>query len=262
MVPLSSEYTRWDRRLAREIPFLTGVFRERGARRVLDVACGTGRHAVRLAQAGYQVTGTDISTEALVAARAHAREQSRDSAPGTCSPSSAGPAADVSFLEGSFLELSRVTPGPFDALYCVGNSLSCCRDEREVARALGEFRAVLGPGGVAVAQILNYQGIAERGERLDFVRPFVRDGREQVVVKFFRFGEPRWDVEFVTLEKHGEGWEAAIESGLLLALAAESFRQLWAEAGFTDLQLFGDYARAPFDVHLSRDCIAVALAPG
>jgi hypothetical protein len=85
---------------------------------------------------------------------------------------------------------------------------------------------------------------------------------EQVVVKFFRFGEPRWDVEFVTLKKHGESWEAAIESGSLLALAAESFRRLWGDAGFTDVQFFGDYARTPFDTKVSRDCIAVALAPG
>ena len=255
MAPLSSEYTRWDRRLAREIPFLTSVFRERGAERVLDVACGTGRHAVRLARAGYQVTGIDISTESLAAARAHAREQAAASA-------SAGQAGAVSFLEGSFLELSAVAPGPFDALYCVGNSLGFCRDEGEVGRALGEFRAVLRPGGVAVVQTLNYRGIAERGERLDFVRSFPGEDGEHVVVKFFRFGEPCWDVEFVTLEKHGENWEAAVESGSLLALAAESFRRLWGEAGFTDVQFFGDYARTPFDAKVSRDCIAVALAPG
>jgi hypothetical protein len=113
-----------------------------------------------------------------------------------------------------------------------------------------------------VAQILNYQGIAERGERLDFVRSFPGEDGEHIVVKFFRFSEPCWDVEFVTLKKHGENWEAAIESGLLLALAAESFRRLWAEASFTDVQFLGDYARTPFDAKVSRDCIAVARTLG
>ena len=245
MAPLTSAYTRWDRRLAREIPFLTGVFGERGVKTVLDVACGTGRHAVSLAQAGYRVTGIDISAEAVASARAHAHEQ----------------AADVSFLEGSFLELSRAAPGPFDALYCVGNSLSSCKSEEETERALGEFRAVLRRGGVAVAQVLNYVGIAERGERLDFVRCFPGDGGEHIVVKFFRFGEPCWDVEFVTLKKQGESWGAQIDSGSLLALPAQTFRRLWGEAGLTDAQFFGDYARTPFEIHLSRDCIAVAFTP-
>jgi len=51
-----------------------------------------------------------------------------------------------------------------------------CETEEEVGRALREFRSVLRPGSVAVVQILNYAGIAEREERLDFVRSFVREG--------------------------------------------------------------------------------------
>ena len=37
--------------------------------RILDMGCGTGRHAVRLAQAGYCVTGVDISEGMLSQAR-------------------------------------------------------------------------------------------------------------------------------------------------------------------------------------------------
>ncbi len=33
--------------------------------RLLDVACGTGRHAIEMAQRGYQVTGIDISQDCL-----------------------------------------------------------------------------------------------------------------------------------------------------------------------------------------------------
>ncbi len=39
---------------------------------VLDVACGTGRHAVELASRGYQVTGIDISAGMLAQAKAKA----------------------------------------------------------------------------------------------------------------------------------------------------------------------------------------------
>src|SRR5689334_3212331 len=37
--------------------------------RVLDLACGGGRHAVELAARGYEVTGVDVSGEFLDAAR-------------------------------------------------------------------------------------------------------------------------------------------------------------------------------------------------
>ena len=245
MASLSSDYARWERRLTREIPFFKRIFTQHGVKRVLDVACGTGRHAVRLAQEGYQVTGVDINTESLESARAHAEERG----------------VEVAFVEGSYLELSRVTPGPFDALFSVGNSLCFSKSAEEVAQALREFRSVLRPGGVAIAQILNYAGIAEREERLDFVRPVVCDGVEQVVVKFFRFGGPFWGVEFVTLWQQEGTWQAELGGGTLLALEADAYRALWLDAGFESVELFGDYAGTPFDVHQARDAIAVALAP-
>ncbi|NNC90985.1 MAG: methyltransferase domain-containing protein [Acidimicrobiia bacterium] len=40
--------------------------------RALDLACGTGRHALRLAEAGQQVTAVDISAVAIETARAAA----------------------------------------------------------------------------------------------------------------------------------------------------------------------------------------------
>ena len=245
MASLSTDYVRWERRLAREIPFFMSIFNEHGVKKVLDVACGTGRHAVRLAEAGYQVTGVDINGESLESARAHAQERG----------------VEVEFVEGTYLELSRGRPGPFDGLYSVGNSLSFCKTEEEVTGALRQFRSVLRPGGVAIVQILNYVGVAERQERLDFVRSSVRDGVERVVIKFFRFGQPFWDVEFVTVWQEEGTWRAEVGSGTLLALDADTYRALWLDAGFTSVQLFGDYGGKPFDVHQARDAIAVAVAP-
>ena len=54
-----------------EIDFVIGFS---SGSRVLDVPCGSGRHSIELARRGYQVTGLDISAEAI----AHARELSSD----------------------------------------------------------------------------------------------------------------------------------------------------------------------------------------
>src|ERR1700683_988271 len=45
-------------------------------KRLLDVACGTGSHAIELEKLGYEVTATDISSDMLVCARAKARQLS------------------------------------------------------------------------------------------------------------------------------------------------------------------------------------------
>jgi SAM-dependent methyltransferase len=42
--------------------------------RILDIGCGTGRHAIELARRGYDVTGVDLAADMLVRAAAKARE--------------------------------------------------------------------------------------------------------------------------------------------------------------------------------------------
>ncbi|UFS92888.1 methyltransferase domain-containing protein [Bradyrhizobium daqingense] len=55
--------------------FYVEIARERG-RRVLDLACGSGRLTIPLAQAGLEVVGADLSSAMLERARNHARAQS------------------------------------------------------------------------------------------------------------------------------------------------------------------------------------------
>src|SRR5947209_19234510 len=62
-----------DKDYAAECDVLERVFRTFGSRqvhRVLDLGCGTGNHAVPLAERGYQVVGVDRSEDMLARARA------------------------------------------------------------------------------------------------------------------------------------------------------------------------------------------------
>lgn len=55
-----------------EIAFLTRHLPQPAYRRILDVCCGHGRHAVPLAQAGYDVLAIDSNPTAIARAQAHA----------------------------------------------------------------------------------------------------------------------------------------------------------------------------------------------
>ncbi|MHA2191397.1 MAG: hypothetical protein ACXAAP_14310 [Candidatus Thorarchaeota archaeon] len=46
----------WDSRLKRELPFLLESLPTTGQRRVLDMACGSGRHSVALSSEGWKWT--------------------------------------------------------------------------------------------------------------------------------------------------------------------------------------------------------------
>lgn len=56
-----------------EVDFLLDVLALPAGARILDVGCGTGRHAIELARRGYSVTGVDLSSGMLLQAIAKAR---------------------------------------------------------------------------------------------------------------------------------------------------------------------------------------------
>jgi SAM-dependent methyltransferase len=56
-----------------EVEFLLSVLKLPPGARVLDVGCGTGRHAIELARRGYRITGVDLSAGMLLQAIGKAR---------------------------------------------------------------------------------------------------------------------------------------------------------------------------------------------
>jgi SAM-dependent methyltransferase len=48
-----------------EVDFLLDVLRLEAGSRVLDLGCGTGRHAIELAARGFRITGVDLSSQML-----------------------------------------------------------------------------------------------------------------------------------------------------------------------------------------------------
>lgn len=106
------------------------LFKERGIRRVLDVACGTGRHTVMLARQGYNVFGFDLSPEGV-----HLTYESlgRES-------------LKANLHVQSLFDKYPYEDAFFDAVICV-KSLNHGRVE-DIRRAIVEIKRVLKPGGL------------------------------------------------------------------------------------------------------------------
>ena len=52
-----------------EVDFIEGELVHDRTKKILDIGCGTGRHAIELAKRGYRVTGVDLSESQLARAR-------------------------------------------------------------------------------------------------------------------------------------------------------------------------------------------------
>ncbi len=131
--------TDWPARLAFEMPFIQRTLNQHNARSVLDTACGTGWHAIALAQKGYTTAGCDASPAMIERARTNAAQ--------------AG--VNVRFETADFQRLD-LFPGKFDAILCLGNSLPHLLSREELVAAFGQILGRLDHGGVVILHNLNY----------------------------------------------------------------------------------------------------------
>jgi len=66
----------WADRTGAEVDRALAMLGAQGGERVLDMACGTGRHSHELARRGFEVVGVDISPDLLAIAQADAEAES------------------------------------------------------------------------------------------------------------------------------------------------------------------------------------------
>jgi len=97
--------------------------------RVLEVACGTGRHMEHL-HAHFEMAGTDLNDGMLSIARERL------------------PAVPFFTADMAALEVDR----PFDALLCLFSSIGYMHGEEQLGRAISAFARALRPGGVVVIE--------------------------------------------------------------------------------------------------------------
>jgi SAM-dependent methyltransferase len=65
----------WTERTESEIKRALTMLRPQGGERILDLACGTGRHSLELVRHGFSVVGVEISSELVEIARKDAEQQ-------------------------------------------------------------------------------------------------------------------------------------------------------------------------------------------
>jgi SAM-dependent methyltransferase len=100
--------------------------------RILDLACGQGRHAHLLAEAGFDVDGFDLSAHLLSVARER------------------GTGTRLRYRRGDMRELPAGWRRRFDAVVNLFSSFGFFDDARDDARVIAECARVLKPGGLMI----------------------------------------------------------------------------------------------------------------
>jgi 2-polyprenyl-3-methyl-5-hydroxy-6-metoxy-1,4-benzoquinol methylase len=234
----------WDKRLKREGPFFRKIFQERGVAKILDSAAAGGRHVRYFKTLGYAAHGSDFCQDMI----------------DECRRGDPGHAAD--YIQADFRNLAAKVFSPYDAVLCLGCSLPHLRTVVDFSKALANFVAILKPGGILITQFVNFDKVRSSDERVRPLNHTIRPEGEYFFLRVYDLiSESRMIIHLNTLIKRGMEWEWKVLSTTLFPILTDHYRELLAQAGFSNIKYYGDYAFSPFDKKTSADLIVVAESP-
>jgi len=209
------ELIDWDARATSEGDFFINLMKERGVRRVLDVATGTGFHSIRLLKAGFDVTSADGSPEMLAQAFENARR--------------AG--FILQTIHADWRWLSRDIHNKYDAVICLGNSLTHLFSEQDRRKALAEFYTALKHDGVLILDQRNYDGILDNGFTSKHVYYYCGDN-VSAEPEYVDEGLARFRYRFPDNSEYHLN---------MFPLRKEYVRNLMIQVGFQQVKTYGDF---------------------
>jgi SAM-dependent methyltransferase len=202
--------------------------------RILDAGCGQGRHSIRLAQAGYQMTGIEQSRSLIERARQAATAAK----------------ATVEFVEGEHLTCQW--EATFDAIINMSTAFGYYADDTDNQRVLEAWHRALHENGFLIMEL---------GHRDQIVRNFRSNYwyalENKTILRVRRTFDAIRGVNIVEeFWRTAEGEEGQRYHSIHLYNATQLANMLQA-ACFTPIAWYGDLDLRPF-THEARQLIVVA----
>lgn len=197
--------------------------------RVLDLACGKGRHSVTLHQLGMNVTGVDLSSESIAAARKHEK-------PG------------LEFYEHDMRRPFRINY--YDYILNLFTSFGYFESERDNAHVISSVHSGLKEGGVFILDFFNGAKVEQLlSQPYDLVKTI-----GGVTFNMHKYLHNRHVYKEIRFTDGGQDY--FFTERVQLLTAADLERLLGPQ--FKILHLHGSYALDPFDEKTSERLIVTA----
>ncbi len=242
-----------------QVQFAKKTFQTTGL--ILDLACGTGRHLIRLSKEGFDVVGLDISSNLLKIAKSRWSEAQLVR-------------GDMRFLP--------FKPASFSAAISMDTSFGYLPSEVDDSQSLNELRETLNHGGVFNIDVFNRERLilkykTNRLTNLKWILlpTLLKPNRfaKRILFQFFKWKEYP---SFLLLQKRTvdadgkqlhdlwvirdkEDGQIRVFSHSVRLYEMKHLQELLRNVGFAVNQVFGDYDERSFSPKASR-LILVAVA--
>ncbi len=183
--------------------------------KILDLACGKGRHSIYLNQLGYDVTGADLSENSIREAKKATNET----------------------LHFQVHDMRVPFEDKFDAIFNLFTSFGYFENDDDNLRTLVAIKESLSEYGFAVIDFMNVPNVIEN---LVPKETKTVDGIDFHIKRFFVDGHIYKEIDF---EDQGESYHFTEK---VKALTLQDFENLMEKAGIFLLDVFGDYKLKKF----------------
>lgn len=212
----------WEKSVLKQAQVLDSLIQEcfgSQAKRILDAACGIGTQCIGLAQLGYTVSASDISTAALELARQEAERRS----------------LSLTFTQADMRTLRQSHTDDFDIVIACDNAIPHLLSEAEILLAFQQFYACTTPEGGCLISVRDYANIELGGRRL-YPRTVHHTPEGKVILfDLWEFDGEYYDFTTYIVEDLGEsGLQThAIRGGRYYCVTIATLERLLKQAGFS-----------------------------
>ncbi len=194
--------------------------------KILDLACGKGRHSKYLATLNYNVTGVDLSPLSIASAKINESDNLHFEVHDMCEP----------------------FPEKFDAVFNLFTSFGYFETEDDNQRTINAIKEELNEDGYGVIDFLNVNYVEENlvpteEKIVDGVTfNLTREIKDNYIIKKIKFTDADGEYDFEEKVK---------------ALTLKDFESYFKKAGLMLKYTFGDYSLKPFNIKTSQRLILI-----
>ena len=214
----------WQQRLSKEKELFEKIFAQKKVTNMLDIGCGTGRHAEFFSDYADSITAMDPSRDMINYAREHVIRSGK-----------------IKLVEGGFENLGTRVCQQFDLIVCLGNTLPILGNRRNVKLALKNTRKKLVAGGLAIFQFLNFEPKIMEKNRYYCPKILSKDDKKYIFMKHFEFGKinTRADFLITQLSSDDKIENFFVHTSYFCTLRKNLFLKMATNSGFKKIELLG-----------------------
>ena len=194
--------------------------------KILDLACGKGRHAIYLNSLGFDVTGADLSENSIAEASKFANDK----------------------LHFKVHDMRETCDEKYDAIFNLFTSFGYFEDDADNYKTIKAIHNSLTETGFAVIDFMNADYVIENlvAEEVKSV-----DGIDFYIKRYYKDGHIFKEISF---EDDGQQFHFTER---VQALRLADFEQIMEDAGIFLLDIFGDYKLRKFYKNQSERLIMI-----